>query len=134
MLTKEFYDEIAEEPMDYHRLIAKALLKEYYDYTSEYLFGDCHCTPEEATRTLNNEAYHNANLFKVDDKFAKEQVLNNIEDVAKAVLARDPDKSFEEMIVDHDWQPLHQITISYYLPEEIKHFVDFVNMIAGPQC
>lgn len=134
MLTKEFYDEIAEEPMDYHRLIAKALLKEYYDYTSEYLFGDCHCTPEEATRTLNNEAYHNDKLFKVDSKFAKERVLNNIEDVAKAVLSRKPGKSLEKMIVDHDWQPLHQLTINYFLPKEVERFVGFVKMIAEPQC
>lgn len=111
MLTKEFYDEVAKEPMDYHRLITKMLLEEYYDYTSEYLFGDCRCTQEEAIRTLNN-----------------------IEDVAKAVCGREPSKSLEKMIVDHDWQPLHEMTISYYLPEEIKRFVDFVNMIAGPQC
>lgn len=134
MLTKEFYEKIAEEPMDYHRLITKMLLEEYYDYTSEYLFGDCHCTLEEAIRTLNNEAYQNDSMFDADKDFAKEHVLDNIEDVAKAVCGREPGKSLEKMIVDHDWQPLHEMTISYYLPEEIKRFVDFVNMIAGPQC
>lgn len=36
MLTKEFYDEIAEEPMDYHRLIAKALLTRLATTASDY--------------------------------------------------------------------------------------------------
>lgn len=134
MLTKEFFAEIAENPVDYHRLIAKMLVEEYYDYTSEYLFGDCHCTPEEATRMINNESYQNDNLFKADDTFAKKQVLANIEDVAEAVYGRKPDKSLEKMIVGRDWQQLHQIAISYFLPKEIERFVDFVNMIAGPQC
>lgn len=131
MLTKNLYDEIAEEPVDYHRLIAKMLLKEYYDYTSEYLFGDCHCTPEEAKRILNGEASHNDDLFTVDNKFAKELVLSNIEDVAKAVCGRKPGKSLEKMIVDWDWQPLHQITISYLLPEEIERFVNFTNQLVN---
>ena len=131
MLTKNLYDEVAESPMDYRCLITKILLKEYYGYTSEYLFADCHCSLGETKRILNGEASHNYDLFTVDDKFAKELVLSNIEDVAKAVCGRKPGKSLEKMIVDCDWQPLHQITISYFLPEGIERFVNFTNQLVN---
>lgn len=131
MMTKYLFTEVADEPMNFHALIIKVLMKEYYEYTAEYLFGDCRCTLEDAERMITDETYHNDDLFKADDNFAKKQVINNIEDVAKAVCGRKPGKSLEQMLVDHDWQPLYQLTISYYLPEEIKHFVSSVSKLVS---
>ena len=85
MLTKEFFTEIAGNPVDYHQMINKRLVREYYDYTSEYLFADCHCSLEEAKKVLNSQVYNNDKMFDVDDDFAKFLAVNNIEDVAKAV-------------------------------------------------
>lgn len=131
MLTKEFFTEIAGNPVDYHQMINKRLVREYYDYTSEYLFADCHCSLEEAKKVLNNQVYNNDKMFDIDDDFAKFLAVNNIEDVAKAVLGREPDKNMAQMIANQEWQQLYQITISYYLPEEIDRFVKYTNQLVN---
>lgn len=70
-------------------------------------------------------------MFDIDDDFAKFLAVNNIEDVVKAVLGSEPEKNMAQMIVNQEWQQLYQITVSYYLPEEIDRFVKYTNQLVN---